>query len=137
VQSATILPIVTILVAVAGFVITHMLSQRAGEKRANQVRDELVGKLTTVEQSLVRNVEALDKRIDDFKVEAKDRISDIQVSVSELNTSVSEDIAALRADIVRSKEDLKELFRSEVRAAVAELRIVMTEKMRRANDSDT
>lgn len=114
------------LATVGAVLLAHFLGERGGEKRANQVREELTARLTIMEQAQSKNTDGIERRLDDFKGETKDRLGRIEA-----------DIVDARDEIRRSRDDLKELLRAEIRAATAELRGAISDKIRRAGDPET
>ena len=96
------------LATIAVVLWTYRMNDRRGERRAEQVKEEL------------------GKRIDDLKGELGKRIEDLATRVTEVKTDLRGDLTAqtsqIRTDVAAVESHLKELMHSEVKAQSAELR---------------
>ncbi|HEX4231880.1 MAG TPA: hypothetical protein VHZ07_24645 [Bryobacteraceae bacterium] len=102
-------------------VITHVLSQRAGEMRANQVREEVLSKMDSVNMWVSEVGSSLSDRIAGLNDRISEVKSDLNLRISDVKTEVSAQSGALRIEIENSSKGVKELVTSELRAIKAEI----------------
>ena len=133
-MDASIIGIIGVVATILAVVITHVLGQRAGEMRANQVREEVLDRIDSVNvrinevgSSLSDRIAGLNERISEVKVDLNLRISDVK-------TEVSAQSGALRIEIENSSKGVKELLTSEIRAITAEIIAALPVRARSASD---
>jgi endonuclease III len=65
------------IATIAAVIIAHVLSQRAGESRANHVREELINRIDSLDRRITESRDDLKERIVDLKHDLKELKSDI------------------------------------------------------------
>ncbi len=96
-------------------VISHVLSQRKGEKRADYVRVELAEK-----------IDLLNHRITEVRDTLSDRIN------AELSSRTDAQFAPVRSELLQSAAGVKELVLAESRASRAEIMAALSARSRSA-----
>ncbi len=115
--------IVSGIVTLAAVIFTHVLNQRAGEKRANQVREEVLNRIDAVNTRVTEVRETLAERIADTK-------ADLTTRISELRSQTESQASQIRAEISNSATGIKEIVTAELRATRAEILAAMPERAR-------
>lgn len=124
-MDASTIGIMGAVTTVVAVIITHMLNQRAGEKRATQVRDELIGRM-----------DGLNTRVTEVKETLSGRISEVSERVTEIRTDLTDRIkeqgARLESQIGSSATSTREGVSAEIRVMKAEILARLPELVRHA-----
>ncbi len=111
-------PLTTLAVVGLGQVLNH----RSGKARADEIKVDLTAQTNAIKADLTAAIR-------DTKV---DLIANMSQLRNDLTTAILKTEASANNAETRAKEDLKEWFRSELRASMAELRASIIESSPRA-----
>ncbi|HEX3682486.1 MAG TPA: hypothetical protein VHU83_08070 [Bryobacteraceae bacterium] len=124
-MDASAIGILGAVTTVAAVIVTHVLNQRAGEKRATQVRDELSGRIDTMNTRVTEVREALSQRISEVK-------TDLTARIAEVRGEAASQGAQIRSEIANSANTVKEVVSAEVKVMKAEILARLPERARSA-----
>jgi len=126
-DASTTVGIAGAIATIGAVVIAHWLSQKAGERRADQVRDEVLNRIDAVATRLSEVNTSLGNRISEVK-------TDLNGKLSELKADSSLQTGQLRLEIENSSKGLRDLLTSELRAVKAEIIAALPERTRSASE---
>lgn len=109
-MDATTIGIIGAIATIAAVVITHVLSQQSGEKRANHVREELIGK-----------IDALDRRITETRAELRDAKEDLKGRIADARSETTSQSMQIRSELNTAATHLRESLSSEMKLMKAEI----------------
>jgi hypothetical protein len=109
---------------VAAVIITHVLNQRTGEKRADQVKEELIGRISALDTRVTEAKEVFGKSID--------KLSDqVEKVGAEASSQIAQVRSEMRSEIANSTDAVKEYVSAEVRVVSADMRTMKAEILAR------
>jgi|SRR5579872_720811 len=128
---------------VAAVLITHWLGQRNGEERANHVRDEMLGRMTSLDGRMTEVKTDLNARLAEMKSDSKTDLqaarTDLQAVKADLHSAlldVRSELGNNSARVEARIDGIKEVFSLELKALKAEILAALPERIRRAGGSD-
>ncbi len=128
-MDASTVGILGAIATIVAVVIAHLLNQRAGERRANQVRDEVLKRIDDVNTRVTEVNVALSNRISESKTDLNARISEVRVEMSS-------QAGQLRTEITSTSTGIKEFMASELRAVKAEILAALPPRARSVSSSE-
>ena len=105
---------------IAAVVVTHLLSQRAGEQRANHVRDELLARIASLEA-----------RITEVRTDFNGRITELRADDAAHTTQLRAEMGSVTSRVEARLDAIKEAFSLELRAVKAEILGALPQRVQR------
>ncbi len=139
---AVVIGVVGAIATIAAVIVTHVLSQRGGEKRANQVLAELTEKcalldrrVTEVRDVLSGRMDGVGGRITEVKSDVLERVSDISHQISDHKVQTERQFELARIEAAAHAANLKESMQIELRAVKAEIIAALPQRSQQAGQS--
>lgn len=102
--------------------------------RANQVREEVLNRIDSVNMRVNEVGSSLSDRISGLNERISEVKADLNLRLSDVKTEVSAQSGALRIEIENSSKGVKELLTSEIRSIKAEIIAALPVRARSASD---
>ena len=106
-MDATTVGVLGTAATVGAVILAHVLSERSGEKRANHVRDELIARITSLDNRISEIKSDLVRSVQDVRADSAKQASDVRAEITHGTERVEARMGALKEIFSLELKNLK------------------------------